>query len=126
MKTETLRIILKISAAFNLFAAVLLAFPLTLGKLVGLPEPGSLFYSLMLSLAIAIYGAIYYWLSVSQLINRALLIFAMVGKFGVFVIAIFCFLSGAIESKAVGPAIVDLVFGLAFMAWLISNNPVRQ
>lgn len=126
MKTETFRIVLKIGAAFNFFAAVMVAFPMSLGKIVGLPEPGSLFYPWMLSLAIALYGAIYYWLSVSQVINRAILIFATIGKFGVFLISVSCMLAGEIEAMAVGPAIIDLAFGLIFMVWLVSNRPVKS
>ena len=89
---------------------------------MGLPEPGSLFYAWMLALAITLYGAIYYWLATLESINRPVLVFATIGKFGVFLISISCWLMGEIQLKAVGPAIVDLIFGLLFMFWLVSNK----
>lgn len=121
-KTQILRITLLIGAVFNLIASLMLAFPATIGRLGELPEPGSIFYSSLLSFVVGTFGVIYGWLAFQKVIDRPLLTVSAVGKIGVFLVSLYCWSVDAITFRAFSVAIGDLIFGLIFFWWLMTET----
>jgi hypothetical protein len=120
--TQAIRLILKIGGVFNLAAALMLAFPTTLGKFGDLPVSNSIFHTLLLSLLVGFYGLVYFRLAYSSQIDRPLLTIAGIGKISVFVLALYCWQTEAITFRAFSTAIGDLIFGVLFIWWLLSNQ----
>lgn len=114
-----MRFVLWVGTAFNAGAALMLAFPATLGGLVGLPTDGSVFYRWLLAWFVALFGAAYAWLALQPTISRPLVTLAAVGKSGVFVIALACWWLGDIGFRTFAVAIGDLMFALVFFRWLL-------
>ena len=83
-KIKILRVVLLIAAIFNFTASAMSPLPATIGKIAELPEPGSIFYSLMLSLSAGLFGAVYAWLAFQKQINKPLLSVSAIGKTGLF------------------------------------------
>ena len=107
-----------LGACFNFSAALMLAFPHSLGQIIGLPAPGSLFYPWMLALLIGIFGGVYAWLARQPRIDRSLVVVAVIGKIGVFTVAMISWLLGEIPGRGLIPALGDLIFGVVFLWWL--------
>lgn len=105
-------------ALFNFVAAAMVLLPGSLGRLADLPPSAPRLYSWLLALFIVLFGGVYAWLSRRRVIDRPLVAMAIVGKFGVFFVALVCLLLGDISSKAFAPAVGDLGFGLVFLWWL--------
>jgi hypothetical protein len=59
INSTMMRKILWVGVAFNAVAALMLAFPNSLGALVGLPPVGSIFYPWLLAFFVALFGATY-------------------------------------------------------------------
>ena len=117
-RTQIMRIALWLGAFFNFGAALMLIFPVSLGQIAGLPASGSLFYNWLLALFIGIFGATYAWLARQPQIDRSLVTLAIIGKMGVFAVALACWLLGEISLRGYVVAIGDLVFGIIFWWWL--------
>jgi hypothetical protein len=117
-----MRKILWVGVAFNAAAALMLAFPLSLGTLAGLPPVGSLFYPWLLAFFVALFGAAYAWLAVQPTLHRPLIMLAAIGKTGVFVVALACLIRGDIELRAFSVAVGDLAFACLFFLWLRSTS----
>ncbi len=113
-----MRAVLWIGAAFNFGAAAMVAFPETLGVFSGLPGTGPLFYRWMLVLFVALFGGAYAWLALQQQITRPLVAMAALGKTGVFIVALVCWILGDIPLQSLPPAVCDLAFALVFAWWL--------
>jgi hypothetical protein len=58
----TMRWALAIGALIKFFAVAIVRFPESVGRTADLPPPGSKFYSWLLALFIALFGAVYAWL----------------------------------------------------------------
>lgn len=128
MSDTSMRWVLKVGAAFNFFAAALILFPGSLGKLADLPSDAPLLYSWMLAAFVAVFGGVYLWLSGRDPIDRPLVAVAMIGKFAVFLVSLACLFLSAITIKTMAPAVIDLLFGFLFLAWLrgaAMRNPQR-
>ena len=117
-----MRIALWLGAFFNFSAALMLAFPRSLGQIIGLPAPGSLFYPWMLALLIGIFGGVYAWLARQPRIDRSLVTVAVIGKVGVFIVSIISWQFGEISGRGLIPAVGDLIFGAVFLWWLRSET----
>ena len=115
---STMRLILGVGAAFNAFAAAMIALPGSLGALAALPTGGSLFYRWLLVLFVALFGRAYGWLALQPVIVRPLVGLAAIGKIGVFIVAIACWSSGEIPATTLPPAVGDLAFAGVFVWWL--------
>lgn len=115
---SVMRAVLWIGAAFNFCAAAMVAFPETLGVFSGLPGTGPLFYRWMLVLFVALFGGAYAWLALQQQITRPLVAMAALGKTGVFIVALVCWILGDIPLQSLPPAVCDLAFALVFAWWL--------
>jgi hypothetical protein len=122
INSTMMRKILWVGVAFNAIAALMLAFPNSLGALVGLPPVGSIFYPWLLAFFVALFGATYAWLAVQPTLHRPLVMLAAIGKTGVFVVALACLLRGDIAFRAFSVAIGDLVFAGIFFLWLRSTS----
>lgn len=109
---------LVVGAIFNLAAAAMVLSPSSLGRFADLPLTAPRFYSWLLALFIVLFGCVYAWLSRRPEIDRPLVVLAVFGKCGVFLVALACLLLGDISAKAFAPAVGDLVFGLIFLWWL--------
>jgi hypothetical protein len=113
-----MRAALWIGAAFNLGAAVMVAFPDTIGSFSGLPSAGPLFYRWLLVLFVALFGGAYAWMAMQPRICRPLVALAALGKTGVFVVSVACWSVGDIPLQSLPPAIGDLSFAAVFAWWL--------
>jgi CHASE2 domain-containing sensor protein len=107
-----------IGAFFNFGAALMFIFPVSLGQIAGLPVSGSLFYNWLLALFIGLFGAVYAWLARRPRIDHPLVGLAIIGKMGVFAVALASWLLGVIPFRGFVVAIGDLVFGMIFWWWL--------
>jgi hypothetical protein len=121
--SETLfRRVLWAGAAFNAFAALMLAFPDRIGSFTGLPATGPLFYRWMLVLFVTLFGGAYAWLAMQPNICRPLVAMAAIGKTGVLVVSVVCWLLGDIPTESLPPAVVDLAFAGVFAWWLLATR----
>lgn len=117
-----MRAVLWFAAAFNFGAALMVAFPDTIGSFSGLPGTGPLFYRWLLVLFVALFGGAYVWLALQPQICRPLVALAALGKTGVFVVSIVCWYVGDIPLQSLPPAICDLAFGMVFAWWLMASR----
>lgn len=109
---------LVVGAIFNLFAAAMVLLPQSLGRLADLPQSAPRFYSWLLALFIILFGGVYAWLSRRPTIDRPLVAVAVIGKTGVFLVALTCLFLGEISTNTFAPAIGDLLFAGIFLWWL--------
>ncbi|MEB3293440.1 MAG: hypothetical protein VKJ24_09780 [Synechococcales bacterium] len=122
-RTSFMRGVLWLGAFFNFSAALMLAFPQSLGRVIGLPTPGSMFYPWMLALLIGIFAGVYAWLARRPQIDRPLVVVAAIGKVGVFMVAMMSWLLGEIPGRGLMPAVGDLIFAAVFLWWLQGESP---
>jgi hypothetical protein len=124
---SVMRPVLWIGAAFNFGAAAMVAFPDTVGSFSGLPGTGPLFYRWLLVLFVALFGGAYAWLALQPHISRPLVAMAALGKTGVFMVAVACWLLGDIPLQSLPPAVCDLAFAMVFTWWLmVTRDRVKK
>ena len=121
-RDQTMRLALRTSTFLNFGAALLFAFPSSLGQLMGLPTPVASFYSVFLAFLIALFGATYGWLARQPVIDRPLVVFSSIGKTGFVVISFFCWLLGEVPLRTVVLANGDLAFVAIFVWWLLGET----
>lgn len=107
-----------LAAAFNAFAALMLAFPASIGAFTGLPPEGPLIYRWVMVMFVALFGAAYAWMARQESLCRPLLTLAALAKTSVFIVAMVCWQLGDIPAKALPPAVIDLIFALVFFRLL--------
>jgi hypothetical protein len=110
------------TAAFNLVAALLVAFPDTLGRLAALPAPAPPLYTTLLALFVLLFGGAYAWLARQPRIDRPLVGLAAAGKTGVFLVASVLWLAGEASFPIVVMATGDLGFAAIFVWWLLTRH----
>lgn len=116
-KTSVMRGVLTVGAAYNWTAALMLLFPGSLGGLLDLPAPGSWFYVWMLVFFIGLFGGVYAWQAWRPAIDRPIIAVAIIGKIGVFAVAVLAWLAAEISFPVVVLTIGDLLFALVFLWW---------
>ena len=89
-------------------------FATTLNKAFELPDPGSMFYNYLLSFIVATFGVVYVWLALQKVINRPLLTLSAIGKFGIFLISLFCWTNDTISFRAFFRYQLVTLFSAAF------------
>lgn len=119
---RSLDVTLWIAASFNLGAAALLAFPESLGQLIGLPADVPLVYSVLTGLFVLLFGASYAWMALQPAIVRPLLAFGAIGKTAAFVAAVLLWCLDAIPLPILLAGIGDLVFAALFVRWLWTSR----
>jgi hypothetical protein len=119
-KDKIIRYALWISVAFNLFGALLFAFPASpLGQFAGLPVPVPVIYSMLLAFFVVLFAGAYAWLARQPTIDRPLVAFSAIGKAGSFVLMLILCLLGEIPGRSVLLASGDLIFACIFAWWLL-------
>jgi hypothetical protein len=109
---------LVVGAIFNVVAAAFFLFPESLGSMVDLPRPGSFYYSWLIAVFIVIFAGLYIWLAQRPVIDRKMIVLAVVGKMGVFAVSVAALALGELSLKAFAPAAGDFLFVLIFLWWL--------
>lgn len=122
-RDQVMRPALVIGAVFNLVAAAIFLFPDSLGSMADLPRSGSVFHSSLIAVFIVVFAGLYLWLYRQPVIDRKLIVLAVVGKMGVFVVSVACLLLGELSVKAFAPAAGDFLFVLLFLWWLAGPAP---
>ena len=107
---------------FNLVAALMFAFPASLGQLAGLPVPVPSFYAAMLTLFVVLFAGAYAWLARQPVIDRPLVAFLAIGKASVFVLVLVWWMLGAASGLSVIAGAGDLAFAAIFFWWLSGGS----
>jgi hypothetical protein len=98
---------------------VLPALGFDLFSFFGTPEPSSrIWYDLFFG-AVLIFGIGYYMVGRDITKNEDIVKLAIVGKFGVFLIALYYFILGEVNIVMLLPASVDLIYGFLFLEFLV-------
>ncbi len=119
-KDKIIRYALWISVAFNLFGALLFAFPASpLGQFAGLPVPVPAIYNMLLAFFVVLFAGAYFWLARQPTIDRPLVALSAIGKAGSFVVMLILCLLGEIPGRSVLFASGDLIFACIFAWWLL-------
>ena len=113
---------LNVTAIANLGAALMFAFPESLGGLAGLPTPVPTVYSATLAVLVALFGATYAWLARQPVIDRPLVVFSALGKTSFVIVVLLCWLSGQVPFITLLTASGDLVFAGIFAWWLLGER----
>jgi hypothetical protein len=114
------------SAVMNMGAALLFAFPDSLGQVAGLPTPVPRIYTTLLAAFVMLFGVAYAWLSRRPIIDRPLVAFSAFGKAGVFAVIIVFWILGDLSGRSALAAIGDLVFAAIFVRWLIGGRAIAN
>ena len=110
------------SAVMNTGAALIFAFPDSLGQLAGLPAPVPHIYTTLLAVFVMLFGVAYAWLARQPVIDRPLVGFSALGKAAVFSTILVFWLLGDLTGRNVLAAIGDLVFAAIFTWWLVRGR----
>lgn len=122
-RDQVMRPALVVGAIFNLVAAAIFLFPDSLGRMADLPRSGAVYHSWLIAVFIVIFAGLYLWLSRRPVIDRQMIVLAVVGKMGVFLVSVACLLLGELSLKAFAPAAGDFLFVLLFVWWLSGGAP---
>lgn len=118
MSTQNLRTTLWLSTIFNLVAALIFVLPQTaVGQLLGLPASPDPIYMLMTAYFVALFGLAYGWLARQEVVSKPLLMMGIVGKWGVFVLAVILLISGDVNILLFLVACIDLTFATLWFWW---------
>jgi len=113
---------LLVSAVFNLGAALVFAFPSSLGWLAGLPMPVPRAYTTLLAVFVMLFGVAYAWLARQPIIDRPLVAFSALGKASVFSAILVFWILGDLPGRAALGAVGDVVFAVIFAGWLVRSR----
>jgi hypothetical protein len=120
------RILFWVAAAFNLAAGLpLLLTPGFMLQTLEVAPPPDLAFHRMCGLLVVCFGVIYAMIARDLARYRPLVSVAVVGKAGVFAIFAYAWTQGLAPPRALGVALGDLAFGLAFLAFLLTSKPAR-
>ena len=108
-----------VSVFYNLGGAFLFAWPSSpIGQMLGLPQSVPWLYCGVTALFIALFAGAYAWLATSPIIDRPLVVVAMLGKASFFVLILALWLLSEISGRMVLVASGDVVFAGIFAWWL--------
>ena len=117
-----LRRALWLAAGFNLLAAWLFAFPASFaGHFAGLPAEVPLAYRAMTALFVLLFGGAYAWLAGQDVVDRAFVIFGVVGKTSAFVLIVVLWQVGAAGGTGVLIASGDMALAAVFL-WCVRGG----
>jgi len=117
-RDQVMRPALVVGAVFNLAAATIFVLPDSLGRMADIPRSGAVYQSWLIAVFIVTFAGLYLWLARRQVIDRQMIVLAIVGKMGVFVVSIACLLLGELSLRVFAPAAGDFLFVLLFTWWL--------
>jgi hypothetical protein len=108
------------SVVFNVFGALMFAFPDTLpGRMAGLPPDVPVLYRALLVLFVLLFAGAYAWLARAPHIDRPLLALGAIGKAAAFGTVALVWLAGAVPGRSLVPMGGDLGFAALFAWWLM-------
>jgi hypothetical protein len=119
---QLIRRTLRTTAVLNIGAALLFAFPASLGQLAGFPAPVPIMYSAFVAFLVVLFGCTYAWLARQPHIDRPLVAFSALGKAGFFSVVLVCGLLGEVPARTVVAASADLIFAAIFAWWLACTS----
>jgi uncharacterized YccA/Bax inhibitor family protein len=106
------------TAVYNAFGALIFIPLISFGrKLIGLPDAHP-FYLWLVTIWIGSFGVLYVWVAVTARPERAFLMIAAIGKFGLFCLMLIFWLKGDFPLAAPLVAAGDLISALIFSWWL--------
>ncbi|MEW6737808.1 MAG: hypothetical protein AB1489_41390, partial [Acidobacteriota bacterium] len=113
------------TAAMNIFAAIGF-FPSvhTVRAVVGMPEGEHPFYLATVSLFVLLFGLGYLWTAIASRADRFFITLATAGKLSFFMLVVWFWITSSLPLRAVLAGSGDLIFGLLFLKWLYSTQPV--
>lgn len=121
-ENRVMRYALWTTVAFNLFGALLFAFPASsLGQFAGLPASVPAIYRAMMAFFVLLFAGMYVWLALQPKFDRPLVALAAIGKAGAFLVMVMLFLFGEIPGRAVLFDLGDLIFACIFAWWLFKT-----
>jgi len=110
------------TAVFNVFGALLFAFPASLpGRIAGLPPDVPLVYRAMVAVFVLLFGGSYAWLARAPRIDRPLLALGAIGKASAFFTIALLWMAGAAPFRSVAAIFGDLAFAALFAWYLMSE-----
>lgn len=115
---RVMRLALQATTPFNFVAAFALAFPASwMGQSFGLPSDAPAVYRAFSAGAIALFGAVYGWLSLQREIDRPLVVVSACGKLIAFGSLLGLALLGSLPARTVVLGSIDLLCALIFFWW---------
>ena len=118
MTTERLRLTLWMSVVFNFGVALIALMPKTaVGQFFGLPSDLDPVFMVMTAWFIFVFGLAYAWIARQEEINKPLLMMGIVGKTGVFVLAVILLIRGDMNVPLFLAPCTDLVFASLWFWW---------
>ena len=115
-----------VTAAMNLLAAAgFLPAAGTLRAVAGFPEEAHPFYLLTVGMFVLLFGLGYLWTALVGRADRLFIALATIGKLSFFALLVHLWTTGALPMRAPIMGSGDLVFGLIFLAWLLTARAQR-
>lgn len=113
----------KIGAVWNWGAAALFAFAYQpMFTLLGMPQPTEPIFLQGFCLAVALFGAGYYWVGTNLAENRAVVVLGLIGKVGVFLLFVGHSLFGDVHPVLIAAGVVDLGFAAIYYRFLVVSR----
>lgn len=123
------RLLFLAAAAWNVLSALAVLFLLTSLKIrndIGYPGQVDTISLQLLATGLFVFGVGYYWVSRDLARNRDLVKLGVIGKPLVFLIFLGHALTREIPPSLVGPSVVDLLFGMLFLEFLVRTRGKAQ
>ena len=123
------RLLFLAAAVWNVLSAAAVLFLLTSLKFrseMGYPGQVDMISLQLLATCLFVFGVGYYWVSRDLARNRDLVKLGVIGKPLVFVIYLGHALTREIPPSLVGPSVVDLLFGVLFLEFLVRTRGKAQ
>lgn len=117
MSDSLFRLVLKISALFNLGAGMAFAYPAIVSPFAEIAKPSALYGSIS-AYIIILFGACYFWLSRQPVINREMVAFGALGKIGAFLLFAILWTMGEAPAFIAICGVGDLILASLFLYWL--------
>lgn len=123
------RLLFLAAAAWNVLSAAAVLFLLTSLKIrndIGYPGQVDAISLQLLATCLFVFGVGYYWVSRDLARNRDLVKLGVIGKPLVFLIFLSHALTKEIPASLVAPSVVDLLFGVLFLEFLVRTRGKAQ
>lgn len=122
-----LRVAMLATAVMNLAgAATFLPAARALREMGGLPADAPPIYLAIISCFILVFGLAYLWIGITGTADRLFVAVAAAGKLSFAGLIVGYWLAGALPAKAPTSAVGDVVFGLAFLYWVLAARRASE
>jgi hypothetical protein len=123
------RLLFLSAAAWNVLSAAAVLFLLTSSRVrseMGYPGQVDTISLQLLATCLFVFGVGYYWVSRDLTRNRDLVKLGVIGKPFVFLVFLGHALTKEIPASLVAPSVVDLLFGMLFLEFLVRTRGKAQ